>query len=385
MSFSDDLRNLLETEEHETVGTSFGGRRSASRKSFSVVSIRNWVLSRAPYSDHSPAERVLRRLHSGLSTPAFSIVVASLMRFSFLIELTNLTVGSTKMKTRWLPGLILMPQPNSFEPVRGSFEPGNDPRAASFEEALAVFIAAGELVLANLAANGGLGDVFCSINANRRVAYEFPLGYRDSLADPLHNSGNIAWVDCDDLRWLIKARAILRSATAENRGALRELEKKKLEVKVFKTDRALTGKDKTNRAKRWEVLAGDFQHATLPECWSAERKLTADLARFENFPTPLINKFIEERLIAAGASPTRCPVTLEPLDYEQLAASLLSATHGVSDYQIGHLNPLKRGGQHNGQNVCWQSANGNRIQGDLTIDETRTLLGQIAARLAGQP
>jgi hypothetical protein len=53
----------------------------------------------------------------------------------------------------------------------------------------------------------------------------------------------------------------------------RQISAKKFEVKVYKTDRALTGKDKSNRAKRWEVLAGDFQHATLEECWSAERKL----------------------------------------------------------------------------------------------------------------
>ena len=60
--------------------------------------------------------------------------------------------------------------------------------------------------------------------------------------------------------------------------------KKKLQVKVFKTDRSLTGKDKTNRRKRWEVLPDDFQHATLEQCWSAERQLTADLVGFDGFP-----------------------------------------------------------------------------------------------------
>jgi len=348
MSFPDELRALLETEENETVGSSFGGTRKASRKSYSVVTVRNWVVSRVPYSTATPAEDILRRLSSSLSGPAFTMVVASLIRFSFLIELTNLKVGSTKMKTRWLPGLILMPQPNSFEPFRGSFEPGNDPRAASFEVALSVFVAAGELVASHLESDEDLEDLFLRLNGCRRVAYEFPVGYHNPQAEPLHTADNIAWLDSDDLRWLLKARAVLRTASADDLPAIRELEKKKLEVKVFKTDRALTGKDKTNRAKRWEVLAGDFQHATQPECWSAERKLTADLARFENFPASLAAGFVENGLIPADAEKTRCPVTLEILNYSQLAQSLLTATHGVSDYQIGHLNPLKRGGKHDG-------------------------------------
>ena len=72
------------------------------------------------------------------SKEEFSAIIASLVRFSFLIELTNLSVGSTKMKTRWLPGKIKMPQPDSFEPIDGTFEPGNDPRSATFEECVRV-------------------------------------------------------------------------------------------------------------------------------------------------------------------------------------------------------------------------------------------------------
>jgi hypothetical protein len=175
----------------------------------------------------------------------------------------------------------------------------------------------------------------------------------------------------------------LATTTPEYRQALREITKKKFEVKVFKTDRSLTSKDKTNRAKRWEVLPDDFQHATIEQCWSAERQLTADLVGFDGFPAEVKRAFVDQNLLPDNQPITRCPVTLEPLSYATLATAVLTATHGVSDYQIGHLHPLKRGGSHEGSNVCWQSADGNRIQGDLTIEETNQLLDQIMQRRSG--
>jgi hypothetical protein len=85
-----------------------------------------------------------------------------LVRFSFLIELTNLKIGLTKMKTRWLPGKILMPQPNSFEPVVGTFEPGNDLRAATFDECLYLFTKACDLLCENVRDDPTLVDLIRS-------------------------------------------------------------------------------------------------------------------------------------------------------------------------------------------------------------------------------
>ena len=175
---------------------------------------------------------------------------------------------------------------------------------------------------------------------------------------------------------------ILSNASGKTGTAIRKIEKSKLEVKLYKTDRALTGKDKTNRAKRWEVLAGDFQHAPLEECWSAERKLTTDLVNFQCFPPPLKAAFVQQDLIKPDAPLTLCPVTFDSLSFNDLAEAVLNTTLGKSAYQIGHLHPLKRQGKHDGTNICWQSADGNRIQGDLTIDETRHLLDKIAEKRA---
>lgn len=380
MALTDDIRIHVETEEHQTVGNSFGGTEGRHHNSYSVVSIRRMILDRAPFMGSSRTEQVLRQLYTLLPRNLFSQILACLLRFSFLIELTNLRVGSTKMKTRWIPGLILMPQEDSFEPVRGSFEPGNDPRAASFDNCLNVFTEAASIVHDHLREDPNLAQFLLDAASVRRVPYEFPLTYADPSIDTVHVLSNIRWALNDDFRWLQVARRLLRESSGPVGTAMREIEKKKLEVKVFKTDRALTGKDKTNRAKRWEVLFDDFQHATLEECWSAERKLTADLISFQDAPDTLRRAFIERELIPADPPPTRCPVTLELLSFENLARAALDPTHGVADYQVGHLHPLKRGGKHNMDNVCWQSAHGNRIQGDRTIEETGALLDAIAAR-----
>ena len=370
----------MENEEVETVGSAFGGARTASRKNYSVSNVRNWLLGAAPFTGTSPVEDALRRAHTLLSKSGFSTVIASLVRFSFLIELTNLKIGSTKMKTRWLPGTILMPQSNSFEPVEGTFEPGNDPRAATFDECARVFTNSCNMVTDHVAHDSSLKAVIQEVNMFHRVPYEFPLSYLNPNQIPVHQSTNLRWIVNDDLRWLLKARRILRNPSRNMGTEIREIEKSKFQVKLYKTDRALTGKDKTNRAKRWEVLAGDFQHSSLEECWSAERKLTTDLVNFYGFPPTLKSEFIHQGLIEPDAPLTLCPVTFEPLSFNDLAEAALNTTLGKSEYQIGHLHPLKRGGKHDGTNICWQSADGNRIQGDLTIEETYHLLDQISER-----
>ncbi len=284
------------------------------------------------------------------------------------------------MKTRWLPGLILMPQAGSFEPISGTFQPGNDPRAASFADCATIFATACNMVCDQITRDASVADLLLALSQYTRVPYEFPLGYLDLTQPQLHQASNINWVLSDDLKWLLKAREVFATTESAHREAIRAIIKNKFEVKVFKTDRSLTGKDKTNRAKRWEVLPGDFQHATLEQCWSAERQLTADLVGFDGFPPEVKKAFVDRRLLPATQPPTCCPVTLEPLNFATLSAAVLTSTHGVSDYQIGHLHPLKRGGKHEGSNVRWQSADGNRIQGDLTIEETNQLLDQIVRR-----
>ena len=82
---------------------------------------------------------------------------------------------------------------------------------------------------------------------------------------------------------------------------------------------------------------------------------------------------------------TICPVTLEPLEYSELKSELLASEHGKSAFQVGHLNPLKALSDdpnvgHTAHNMAWQSANGNRIQGHLSLTDTRRMLRGITQR-----
>jgi hypothetical protein len=76
------------------------------------------------------------------------------------------------------------------------------------------------------------------------------------------------------------------------------------------------------------------------------------------------------------------------MSFSAFRAELQNPTHGKSNFQVGHLNPLKlddpTGGAsgHTADNISWVSANGNRIQGSLSLSEVRDLLRKIAANYA---
>ena len=80
--------------------------------------------------------------------------------------------------------------------------------------------------------------------------------------------------------------------------------------------------------------------------------------------------------------PWRCPITLQPLLFEDFRLEVLDPEHGGSQFQVGHLDPLKLDGGtwsdgHRADNIGWISENGNRIQGRLSAEETREMLKSI--------
>lgn len=362
------LKRLLEAEEAATVGDAFGGAKVADKApSFSVAKIRDELIASIDPAGVSPLNQILLKARASLPLRLFKLSVGNLIRLAFLIELTNLKVGSTKMKTRWVPGYILMSQPNSYEPIKGIFKPGNDPRASTFENCLKIFIECLSQIVEKCGDEPKLIDKLLLLDKYSSIPYEFVFDYVNPKLDPVHVFTNIQFTLNDDLEWLLLGRPIIKSV----------LDKKlldKIQTKTFKTDRALTGKDKTNRAKRWEVIVDDFQHASLSECWSVEKKLYEGLILFKDFPLEARRKFLANQLVKDGNLATKCPVTFEELSYVRLTGD---AVHGKAEYQVGHAHPLKRGGRHAGDNVCWQSADGNRIQGDLTLEETQDLLNSI--------
>ena len=121
----------------------------------------------------------------------------------------------------------------------------------------------------------------------------------------------------------------------------------------------------------------DFQHASIEECWSVEKKLLSDVAHFQGFPEDAQQQLISSGLFGQQ-DVTVCPITLKPMIFQEL---LGGGGHGESRFQVGHMMPLKAGGRHVGENIEWISNDGNRIQGSLNVQETRDMLLDIFRRM----
>lgn len=368
MTFKTDLRNALEHEETRTVSDTFGGVKLPGKApSYSVGSIADWIsANRPPMGD--PLRNALDTCKSQLGAE-FGHFLNCAVRFSFLIELTNLTITSTKMKTRWVPGHITKTKPGTFTNYRGDFAPGRDQRSASYDECFEIFTKVVELVCTSPKHLDAV--VSLARSKNRRISYEFVVTYVDASLNPVHTAQNIRLCTLGDLDWLIKARSLINK---ELNTALCN----KIKTKAYLTDRAQTGTDQTNRAKRWEILSSDFQHASLEQCWSVERTLLSDLAHFDNFPAAARASLVTKGLFTPGKGVARCPILLVPLDFKKI---ILGSKHGRSDFQVGHRKPLKIGGKHDGSNISWITGDGNRIQGDLEVAKVRQLIRDISQRM----
>lgn len=81
--------------------------------------------------------------------------------------------------------------------------------------------------------------------------------------------------------------------------------------------------------------------------------------------------------------PAYCPITGDALSYELFRTELDDPEHGKSAFQVGHLNPLKLDEEgadasgHTAANISWISADGNRIQGSLSLLDVRKLIARI--------
>lgn len=357
MALADELRDALEHEERETVGNSFGGKGNTSDFTYGRCYnvLRQGVI-------HYPADSFTiryRQLEPHFTVGALKKVLKGAIRFAFLIELTNVMVTSTKTKTRWLP-VETVPR----------FAVGVDPRASTFEECYEIFI--GTLTRA---VNDAAFRTRISVLAERGGEWTYPLTYVYPDARRLHVAANIRAANAVDLDWILAAEAALSPCIGEKAV-------KKIRVKAYRTDRAQTGVSQTNRAKRWEASPMDYQYATVEDCWAVERRLLERLTKFLNFPAAVRLQLEAGGLIPPQAAPTAaalCPVTLLPLDFVDF---ITHGAHGRSDFHVGHLHPLKSGGRHVANNVDWLSHDGNRIQGDRSIQETHGLLRGIVNRLA---
>jgi hypothetical protein len=296
-----------------------------------------------------------------------------ILRNVFLIELVKVPkIESTKVRIRWYEQL------------------GGDSRECSFEECLAI---AAQLLteLRNWLQDASHEELIKLFFAESILPYEAPLDYRErpqreDAAGRIHRLGNLDWVYDDLMLRTLKLRKFLRAAeTSPDAEFFKRVLDDKIKIKTYLTDRALTGPYKTNREKRWETHPQSVQFATRRTCLEIEYKLVTQLCAFEGFPPRAREVLQAQGILPEKLDVLRCPVTQEPLSFPLFRDALMNPQHGKSEFQIGHLNPLKLDepgsdfAGHTADNISWISEDGNRIQGPLSLTSVRQLLRRIAA------
>jgi len=303
-----------------------------------------------------------------LGVPVANATLQGLLRSVFFIELVKVPkIDSTKFAVRWSQLL----------------EATNDPRFASYEECLNLFETL-TLQLQLALAEEERVQLLHSFNGRHLLPYEIPLDYQERrLAGRMHVANNLSWTWDDLSRKVIGLRSFLLDPKQNPQHKVFAAVYKKIKVKTYLTDRVQNGDFKTNREKRWEIRPASVHFALRRDCWAIEIALIRQICHFDGFPTEVAKGLEQARLIEWNERPLRCPVTLDVFKFGELVEEIASPISGKSNFQVGHLNPLKavpgdEASGHTARNISWISFDGNRIQGALSLEQTRTLIRRIA-------
>ena len=295
-------------------------------------------------------------------------LLIGILRFSFLIEIVKIPkIETTKFESRW-----------------GQRLSEDDPRQASFKECVEIYRHSVAQLIDRITKNPEFAEVINSFLKKTQVAYEIPLDYKDRITNgKMHVVENIDWYFGDSVKKVAKLRDLLLEPSTNPYYELFVRVYSKIQVKSYLTDRVLTGVHKTNREKRWETHPESVHFALRKTCQEVEYALVKQVFGFDKVPSDLLKIFKEVESAEHLATPFRCPITLETMSFTQFKTELLSPIHGKSSFQVGHLNPLKsvNGDEtygHTAKNISWISSDGNRIQGSLSLKETRSLIERIS-------
>lgn len=306
-----------------------------------------------------------------ISAKQYKKLGKGILRHAFLIELVKLPgCETTKYRTRWHSQL------------------NDDQRECSFSECLAI---AQALVfeLTDSWLNDSDKCIALNLFLNHEILpYELPIDYSEQpalhdLATKIHRRGNVEWVINQDVIRTLKLRQYLTNPQTSPDAQFFKKVLDKIKVKTYLTDRVQTGSHKTNREKRWEVHPHSVHFALRHVCMAIEYKLITQLCEFEGFPENSRKMLQEQDILPPELEIFCCPITLEPMLFHEFQEELMHPTHGRSNFQVGHLNPLKLDDPnsiisgHTPENISWISANGNRIQGSMSLEEVRNLLKRI--------
>lgn len=294
-------------------------------------------------------------------------VLQGIIRATFLIELVKKPkIESTKFEVRWAERLGR-----------------DDPRYATYSECLTIF----DQLIADLSQT--IDDpVRCELlrmfNDRNLVPYEIPLDYQERVINgKIHVANNIAWFFDDLALKVVKFRAFLLNVSRNPYQKVFAAAYDKIGVKTYLTDRVLTGDHKTNREKRWETHPESVHFALRRTCLGIEYTLINQLCHFDGVPEDLRHALASQGVLTAlEYDVARCPITMDKLSFIEFEQGVYAPEHGKSNFQVGHLNPLKAVNDsplvgHSAQNISWISADGNRIQGHLSVPDTRSLIRRI--------
>lgn len=248
-------------------------------------------------------------------------IAHSIVRNSFLIELVNHDITSTKFQVRWTDDL------------------NDDPRFASYEECLRI----AQKLLKEISALSK-DDLLLLVKFKEftSVPYELPFDYINRYADKLHSERNIYLAFNEVARSTVRLRSFLFD-DSKNPDAIvfKEIYKNKVKIKTYLTDRAQTGLYQTNREKRWETHPRSVQFALRIDCMKIESKLLLQVAKFKGANADLVAGLKREGYLPSSFEYATCPITRDYLDYQLFVDDILHPRHGRSAFQVGHLNPLK--------------------------------------------
>ncbi len=304
-----------------------------------------------------------------LGTKEYKKLSQGILRNTFLIELVKVPkIETTKFRVRWVDQLK------------------DDPRWCSFEECLQI---ANDLLnkLPEWLEFQNHKDVIELSFSNSLIPYELPIDYQYRLKENcrLHTRGNVIWYYDELILRTLKLRKYLtNSSTSPDTAFFRKVLTDKIKVKTYLTDRVLTGEHKTNREKRWETNPNSVHFAERRICMAIEYALVTQICSFAGFPKEALENLQRANILPGKLTTALCPITGDALSYEEFRNELLNPIHGRSAFQVGHLNPLKLGSKnenksgHTAENISWISADGNRIQGSLSLNDVRTLIRRIA-------
>lgn len=336
---------------------------SVQNERFSLNNVYNDVFI-AIFYEEEPIKTYKDNLDELVGTRDSKKIIKGLLRYSFYIEpVKKPKIETTKYEVRWAQEL------------------NGDPRFADYDQCKTIFENSLSQLITDLAVEDNLDLIKLMVN-NTNASYEIPIDYLDSQANPIHRIENINWCWGELPMQLVKLRVFLTDSSEHDYSNFFKGVYKKIKTKTYLTDRVLTGAHKTNREKRWECHPESVHFALRKIAWEIEIKLIKQVCNFEGFPEELQQRLIEDEIVEQQEDVERCPITYEPLLFEAFEDEIENTTHGKSDFQVGHMNPLKADDEdghsgHTSENISWISEQGNRIQGSNSVEFIREFIIKI--------